>query len=279
MNKLISPELDLAAFCARVQVDEPLELLFAASEECSWVERTHKTSKYGFDLPKGSRAHEYCENLERVISMATNGEVPADSTREFLVTVKPLFQRLLRRWKIGNLREVFSTIDSSAGLYLPEDIGILSHIISRAEVEAMDTSTVIGLLNRLIGSPETARRFVERVDISFQGYDDTRQELFEIPEVRNFVYKLDGEFPYWLYFLSKQLVGLKCLLLCFLPPFLTEDGRSRIFPERIRRLLENRWLPAMNHICAFAGMSEKEVERLSDRAIAYCFTGRLAPDS
>ena len=74
---------------------------------------------------------------------------------------------------------------------------------------------------------------MERVEISFHGYDHTPQELFEIPEVRNFVYQLDEQFPFWLFFLSKRHLGLQCLLFCFLPPFLTEDARSRIFPERI----------------------------------------------
>jgi hypothetical protein len=116
---------------------------------------------------------------------------------------------------------------------------------------------------------------VERVEISFHGYDHHREELFEIPEVRNFVYQLDEQFPFWLYFLSKRHLGLQCLLFCFLPPFLTEDARSRIFPERINQLLTNRWFPAMNSICEYVGFSEMQIERLTKRALDYITTGRF----
>ena len=142
----------------------------------------------------------------------------------------------------------------------------------------MDTSAALGVLKELTESPDTAREFVERVDISFHGYDHTRQELFEIPEVRNFVYQLDGQFTFWLYFLSKRHLGLQCLLFCFLPPFLTEDARSRIFPERIKKLLTNRWFPAMNHICEYVGFSERQIERLTEHALAYITTGRFPLD-
>jgi len=83
------------------------------------------------------------------------------------------------------------------------------------------------------------------------------------------VHKLDEQFPFWLFFLSKHDLGLQCLLLCFLPPYLTKEERAEIFPERIERLLTKRWFPAMNHICEYVGLSEQEIERLSDRVLAY----------
>jgi hypothetical protein len=135
------------------------------------------------------------------------------------------------------------------------------------------------VLKRLTESADTARKFVERVDISFHGYDHTPQELFEIQEVRNFVYQLDEQFPFWLFFLSKRYLGLQCIFFCFLPPFLTEDARARIFPDRINQLLMNRWFPAMNHICEYVGFSERQIERLTERALAYITTGRFPLDS
>jgi len=89
---------------------------------------------------------------------------------------------------------------------LPETLDPLVVVVSRAEVEAMDTSAALTVLKRLLESPTTARAFVERVDIAFHGYDQTNQELFEIPEVRNFVCELDQQFP----FLALFLVEASC---------------------------------------------------------------------
>jgi len=152
-------------------------------------------------------------------------------------------------------------------------------VVSRAEVEAMDTSAALTVLKRLLESPDTARAFVERVDIAFHGYDHVKEELFEIPEVRKFVSELDQQFPFWLFFLSKRYLGLQCLLFCFLPPFLTEAAQSRIFPERINQLLTNRWGPAMGQMCEYVGFSETQFNRLAERAMAYMTNGRFPADA
>jgi hypothetical protein len=158
---------------------------------------------------------------------------------------------------------------------LGEVAEILTVVISREQVEAGDIAAPLGVLRRLVESPKTARDFADRVDIAFHGYDDVREELFEIPEVRSFVGRLDEQFPYWLFFLSRRCLGLQCLLLCFLPPSLTEAGRARIFPARIGDMLTRRWFPAMNHICKYAGFSECEVNALTDSAETYITNGRL----
>ena len=149
--------------------------------------------------------------------------------------------------------------------------------ISKEDVEAGDISASFGVLGRLVESPKTARQFAERVDIAFHGYDDVALELFEMPAVRSFVYRLDEKFPYWLFFLSKHYLGLQCVLLCFLPPSLTETARAEIFPALISDHLTRRWFPAMNHICRYAGFSEQEVNALTDSVEAYITHGRLPP--
>jgi hypothetical protein len=148
-------------------------------------------------------------------------------------------------------------------------------LISREEVELRDLTAPLAILRSLIASPEAAQSYIESVDIAFGGYDDDARELFEIPEVRDYVYRLDSEFPYWLFFLSKYGLGLQCLLLCFLPPYLTEEARATIHPERTRDLLLNRWLPAMNQVSEFAGLSGDEIDRLTERGLAYITKGRL----
>jgi hypothetical protein len=278
MISLVSPEYDFELFCHQMHGKDPVEVMDAAGTEIGYARRIHRQTTNDSDFRKGSRGRAYCDNLQRLIVLLLNGELPSDSTAEFVVAVKPLVQHLLKRWDIGKLRETFANLQPQ-GMNLPENLDPFIIVVSRSEVEAMNTSATLGALKRLTESPATTRQFVERVDIAFHGYDHTHEELFEIPEVRSFVHQLDEQFPFWLYFMSKQHLGLQCLLLCFLPPFLTEEARSKIFPERIDQLLTNRWFPAMNHICSFVGFSEDRIERLTERAVAYITTGRFPHDA
>lgn len=148
-------------------------------------------------------------------------------------------------------------------------------VISREEVESGNIEPALTTLKRLISSPSIARPYKEKVEIAFDGFDNDHRELFEIDNVRNYVFKLDNDFPFWLFFLSKHSSGLQALLLCLLPPYLTEEGKAKIFPERIESLLTKRWFPAMNHICDFAGISENENEQLTEKTFQYISSGPL----
>lgn len=148
-------------------------------------------------------------------------------------------------------------------------------VITREEVEAVDISSAIEVLKTLIESPERALNFFEVVDIAFHGYNETAEELFEIPAVRNYVFELDDKFPYWLYFLTKTGTGLQCIAYCFLPPFLTPQARAQVFPERLNDLLTRRWFPAMNEVCEWTGFTEQEIESLTDRSVEYLLGGPL----
>lgn len=120
-------------------------------------------------------------------------------------------------------------------------------VVSRQDVERCDPAPTLAVLSRLLESVDVARDHCERVDIAFHGYDSDPAELFEIPEVRTFVYKLDEQFPYWLYFLTKAGTGLQALALCFLPPFLRPEAKRTIWPERLMQLLEVGGCPLLAH--------------------------------
>jgi hypothetical protein len=147
-------------------------------------------------------------------------------------------------------------------------------VASKAEVLSGDTQSVLGAFRALIATPATTLKWRERVDFAIDGYNDTQWELFEIQEVREFIAKLDEDFPFWLFFLSKRDLGLQCIAYCFLPPFLNPEARARIFPERLDALLTRRWFPAMNQICDWVGMTEAENEAMTNRAVEYLLTGR-----
>jgi hypothetical protein len=128
-------------------------------------------------------------------------------------------------------------------------------------------------LKACLSSPERARALFESLDIAVRGYDADIRELFEIPEVREYVSRLDAEFPYWLFFLAKDGLGLQFIMHCFMPPHLTEEARRRIVPERLNQLLTKRWFPAMNRICEAVGFSECQIEALTSSSTDYFVNG------
>lgn len=148
-------------------------------------------------------------------------------------------------------------------------------VASKEEVLSGDTSGVLAALRALIVSPEVALYWKEKVDFAIDGYNDIQWELFEIPQVREFIAAIDDEFPFWLFFLSKHTLGLQCIAYSFLPPFLKPEARARIFPERLDALLSQRWFPAMNQVCEWVGLSEPEIEKMSVRSVKYLLTGPL----
>jgi hypothetical protein len=142
-------------------------------------------------------------------------------------------------------------------------------VISRDEVEGRVASSALGALKSCLSSPAQALSFFEKLDIAFHGYDNDPRELFEIPEVRNYVSRLDIQFPFWLFFLTKDGSGLQCIMFCLMPPYLTEEARKTVLPQRLDDLLSGRWFPAMNHICELVGFSERRIENLTDRVADY----------
>ena len=151
-------------------------------------------------------------------------------------------------------------------------------IVSREEVQQRDIEPALSTLRRLTESPETAALYMEQVDIAFHGYDHDPSELFEIMEVRDYVHKLDDQFPFWLFFLSKHHLGLQCLMFCFLLPYLTDEAKAELHPRQLEELLVDRWGTALSYIAEYAGLSEEQESELVQRSLRYFTEGRIPAD-
>ena len=100
---------------------------------------------------------------------------------------------------------VKSSTTHAAGVDLETGLpGWLSVVVGRSEVEALDTVRVARALSLTLADRAAIKRYRGRVDLAFDGYSNDRRELYEIPEVRRFVAKLDAAFPYWFYFVSTE---------------------------------------------------------------------------
>lgn len=147
----------------------------------------------------------------------------------------------------------------------------LNIAISHVDVQFGLTENPLSMLNSLIESPETALKMKENLGISFSGYDKDTREAFEIEELREFIAKLDDEFPYWLFFLSKFDTGLQAIFLSMMP-LVRPESRQIVFPEPMSTLLNVRWLPALNQICEYTGIPN-EIDSLTERSISYLTDG------
>jgi hypothetical protein len=98
-------------------------------------------------------------------------------------------------------------------LLLQLDVNSVVLVVSRDEVEKLDHSGCLGVLDSLIESREKALRFRDQVVFGVDGYNDDPRELFEIPKVRTFVRELDAKWPYWFFFLSKATDALSMIML------------------------------------------------------------------
>lgn len=148
-------------------------------------------------------------------------------------------------------------------------VDFLNIVISKDDVLKKDFSSPMNILQQLIASPKVALYFKERVDIYIDGYNECRDELWEIPEVRNYVNELDEKFPFWLYFLSKNGGGLYVIIKCFLLPFLTPEAENEYNIPKLEGYLLNRGFLAMNQICEYTGLSEEENVEMTNRGLKY----------
>ncbi len=151
----------------------------------------------------------------------------------------------------------------------------LSIVISRDEIEKEDFSGPLKVLNQLTANITNIKYFREKVDVSFDGYNNTRDELWEIPDVRNYIIQLDSKFPFWLYFLSRNGGGLYVIIKCFLLPFLTPAADKKVNGEKLQNYLEERGFLAMNHLCDVAGVSEEENVKMTNRFLNYFFKNQV----
>ena len=87
-------------------------------------------------------------------------------------------------------------------------------MFSRQQVEAGDISETLALLRRLTAERQTAIDFCGRISLAVDGYNDDPRELFEVPEVRAYIKRLDQAWPSWFFFLSQADESVKLLERC-----------------------------------------------------------------
>jgi hypothetical protein len=144
----------------------------------------------------------------------------------------------------------------------------LSIAISKQDIETKNWEPTIEILKSLMVDVKTIQKFFDRVDIGITGYDNDPRELWEIQEVKQFIRKLDIEFPYWFYFLTKLGGGLKMITFCCINTAKYSSTQVNFDPVSMEQFY-NKQFEAMNQIGDLIGMSEDENEELTENIIGY----------
>ncbi|MPW26827.1 hypothetical protein GC105_13650 [Alkalibaculum sp. M08DMB] len=99
-------------------------------------------------------------------------------------------------------------------LLISTETSYLKITINRNDVETMNVSKYEIMLKTLYPNVLMTHNFHENVDLVINGYEDDTREIWQIPEVRKFVKKLNKRFDQWFYFLDKNSDSLYWLTMC-----------------------------------------------------------------
>jgi len=206
--------------------------------------------------------------LRKVKSMAGKYElehIPGGGKHQIALSGTRLGLIARGRKEASNLTSPTFEVLQFAGL-MSFDFIVLD--FDRGDIESADTGGVMGILTQLL-ERDAAMKFCERVDVCCTGYDSDSRELWEIPEVRAFVQRLDRQFPYWCYFLARNGEGLLWLTYCLYPIARTQDEKKRLWFPAIAKYIEGQGIPQMTALCRYVGCSDEEAVRLTNDAVNY----------
>ena len=143
-------------------------------------------------------------------------------------------------------------------------------VVSRQEVDSLDINPALNVLRSLLYDAETVRMFQGQVSLSFHGYDSDPRELYQIPEVRQYLASLDSQFPYWLYFLSTNDDLLKMIAYCLCRTSFIESGSAHPDRADMQTFLLSHFA-AINELFDRYDLNESINDKISDLIADYFY--------
>lgn len=147
------------------------------------------------------------------------------------------------------------------GFLADSEIDSLFVVASREDVESGSLQELLNTLSSLMSSKEAVLRFLGKVDFRIHGYDNDPRELFEIPEVCQFIRRLDEQFPYWFFFLTTETDAIKLFMFSLCRITRVSPTATACNQEDFANFI-NHHLAAMNYIFdTFNIDEERNIER------------------
>jgi hypothetical protein len=138
---------------------------------------------------------------------------------------------------------------------LPTDAFIIFPI-ERHDVEILNTTPYVRLLSGYVMDKKTTLNNLQRVNLMISGYDNDHRELWQIPEVRTFLYCLNKEFSRWFLILSPATGFLSVLYMCLCKVSPPSEGRNSGYKKWFMQTEEIRSLHATHLEATITHMTE-----------------------
>lgn len=145
-------------------------------------------------------------------------------------------------------------------------------VVPREGVLALDTEAVLQGLSVLVLSRSLAPQAQGHWRLFFGGYDDDPRELWQIPEVRQFVRRLDAVFPYWFFLADLESETLLVIAKCICFTAAAGPGHGTVNKADLRAFAE-RQFDGMNQLWELHSLPEERLCEVSE-AIARFFEAR-----
>lgn len=134
--------------------------------------------------------------------------------------------------------------------------------IDQSTVGSLDTSGIRSFLRETPANAKTLRSLRGRCALLFSAYDNDPREVWQIPEARRYVQKVDAEIPHLLYFLVPHTqAGQFVLWLSCMLPYKVVDNGGNFDLSSAPALLEIR-RQAIRNFCIRSGDNYQEAIQL-----------------
>ena len=105
----ISRNKSLIEFCYRLESLDPIQIAELACAEAYHHRQAHMAATGTRGFRSGSAGRRYCDDLQRLVTILVQGEVPPRTSPEFMASVGPLIRRVTGAgWQVGRLAEAFA---------------------------------------------------------------------------------------------------------------------------------------------------------------------------
>lgn len=178
-------------------------------------------------------------------------------------------EQLREYWRLNNM-----LVEASCAIY----------VLDEHDVKEMDVSHPRAFFDRLRKTKPLAAATQGKIDFLFSGYDDDPRELFEISEVRRYVWVLDSALPELFFFARTEAPAsaLKLFVFCLCNAEWEGPRATKFKAEKVSFEARNLapfleiHFAALNELTDWLGMPIEENKRITF-AVAKCI-GILPPE-
>lgn len=156
----------------------------------------------------------------------------------------------------------------------PDNYSVIMSVITKEYVDTNNFEDVENFYRQMLKKP---LHYENKLMIVIDGYDDDDRELFEIQEIRDYFFTLDKLFPYWFYFLKRDVEQihspLKLIAMLLVPCKIVANNSAKNTIEydidKFNTFMENHF-HYLNELTDKLSLPLKENRRISLEVID-CF--------